>query len=168
MINGILKNFEISCWVTCIWLKFTRKFFLYQNKISPVHPSSFANFSNSHYKSQYQEKFQYIPVHPVHSSAAGHPDKVYHSQLWKDHPKPLLVAETSFNMPVSNAKFDHLFSSMKYMKIENRTSLRNSILNNIVKVPLSKISIPTMQYAIEVWANKCIRETNQKENLQQT
>ena len=112
MINGILNNFEISCWMTCIWLKFISKFFLYQNKISQIHPSSFANFSNSHYKSQYQEKFQYIPVDPVHSSAAGHPDKVYHSQLWKDHPKPLLVAETSFNMPVSNAKFDHLFSSM--------------------------------------------------------
>ena len=65
MINGILKDFEISPWLIFIWLKFIWKFFFHQNKISPVHPSTAFQFPKFPVQIPVPRK---IPVYPSMSS----------------------------------------------------------------------------------------------------
>ena len=61
LIDDIRKDFKISHWLLFIWVKFVWKFFLYQNNISPTHPSTDI---------------------PVNLSTAGHPHTTHPTRQW--------------------------------------------------------------------------------------
>ena len=76
------------------------------------------------------------------------------ARIW---PNILVVAELAFNLPFSNGRVEQIFSSLKVLKTDRRTSMQNETLNDLLEVyiegpPLSSFSADS---AIELWWNDC-------------
>ena len=80
-------------------------------------------------------------------------------------PNVLMIAQLLFSLPISTAKVERLFSILKAIKSERRTSLHCSTLNDLLEInvegpPLASFSADE---AIDLWWNACTgRRPNQK------
>ena len=88
---------------------------------------------------------------------------IFNSSLANRWKLVLLVIELLFCIPISNAKVERLFSLIKRMKTDGRSSLGNDRLNSLLKIQCE--GVPLKQFeassAVELWANAKVRRPDQ-------
>lgn len=93
--------------------------------------------------------------------------RIFDSQKRQDWQMVLVLVELLFAIPISNAKVERLFSQMKRVKTDSRSSLTEDRLNSLLRIGLEGPDIkdfnPTA--AVKLWmetANRRIHQTKRK------
>lgn len=93
--------------------------------------------------------------------------KLFHSPDASDWTNALKLAQLLFSLPVSNGKFERVFSTMKNIKQEKRSSMSNELLDDLLVINVEKMSMEDFNPddSIELWWKAKTRRLNQKKRI---
>ena len=82
-------------------------------------------------------------------------------------PNVLILCHLAFSLPFSNGRAEQIFSSLKIVKRNNRTSLLKSTLDDLLEIFVEGPALRdfSSDHAVELWWNDCCttRRTNQSQ-----
>ena len=80
----------------------------------------------------------------------------------------LLLAELLFSLPASNGKLERLFSTLNVIKVEKRSSLNNSTVNDLLMINSDCVPLKSFcaDFSIDLWWRGKTRRINQQPRKQ--
>ena len=89
--------------------------------------------------------------------------KLFHSPNASDWTNVLILARLLFTLPVSNGKLERVFSTMKNIKVDKRSSMSNELLDDLLVINVDKVSIEEFKadHSIDLWWKSKTRRPNQ-------
>ena len=66
-----------------------------------------------------------------------------------------------FTLPVSNGKLERVFSTLKLIKVDKRSSLGNELLDDLLVLNSERVSLKSFN-AISLWWSDKVRKPNQR------
>lgn len=94
--------------------------------------------------------------------------KLFHSPNASDWKSMLILAHLLFTLPVSNEKLERVFSTMKNIKVDKRSSISNELLDDLLVMNVDKVDIEEFKadHSIDLWRrSKTRRQSISKEGL---
>ena len=90
--------------------------------------------------------------------------KLFHSPDASDWMNALKLARFLFSLPVSNGKLERVFSTMKNIKQEKRSSMSNELLDDLLVINVEKVNVEDFNPddSNELWWKAKTRHPNQK------
>uniref|UniRef100_A0A1X7UFM9 HAT C-terminal dimerisation domain-containing protein n=1 Tax=Amphimedon queenslandica TaxID=400682 RepID=A0A1X7UFM9_AMPQE len=90
--------------------------------------------------------------------------RLYHSPNTSDWSNILQLAHLLFTLPVPNGKLERIFSTLKLIKVDRRSSLGNSVLDDLLALNTDPISLKNFNpdHSIQLWWNDKVRRPNQR------
>ena len=90
--------------------------------------------------------------------------KLFHSPNASDWTNVLKLARLLFSLPVSNGKLERVFSTMKNIKVEKRSSMSNELLDDLLVINVEKVNVEDFRadHSIELWWKAKTRRPNQQ------
>ena len=90
--------------------------------------------------------------------------KLFHSTDASDWMNALKLARLLFSLPVSNGKLERVFSTMKNIKQEKRSSMSNELFDDLLVINVEKVNVEDFNPddSIELWWKAKTRCPNQK------
>lgn len=89
--------------------------------------------------------------------------KLFHSPNASDWTSVLILARLLFMLPVSNGKLERIFSTMKKIKVDKRSSMSNELLDDLLVINVDKVNIEKFKadHSIDLWWRSKMRRPNQ-------
>lgn len=93
--------------------------------------------------------------------------KLFHSPNASDWTSVLILARLLFTLPVSNGKLERVFSTMKNIKVDKRSSMSNELLDDLLVINVDKVNIEEFKadHSIDLWwrsKTRCPNRTARK------
>ena len=90
--------------------------------------------------------------------------KLFHSADASGWTNALKLARLLFSLPVSNGKLERVFSTMKNIKQEKRSSMSNELLDDLLAINVEKVNVEEFDPddSIELWWKAKTRRPNQR------
>ena len=94
--------------------------------------------------------------------------KLFHSPSSSDWLNVLSLARLLLTLPVSNGKLERVFSTMKNIKLEKRSSMSNELLDDLLTINIDKTDVKdfTADHSIDLWWRAKTRRPNQQPRKQ--
>ena len=79
--------------------------------------------------------------------------RLFHSPNSSDWTNVLALTKLLFTLPVSNGKLERVFSTMKNIKLENRSSMSNDTLDDLLTLNIDKATVEDFNpdSSIDLW-----------------
>ena len=90
--------------------------------------------------------------------------KLFHSPKASGWTNVLTLAQLLFSLPVSNGKLERVFSTMKLIKAEKRSSMSNETLDDLLAINIDGVSVEDFDadHSIILWWKSKTRRPNQQ------
>ena len=90
--------------------------------------------------------------------------KLFHSPTASDWTSVLILARLLFTLSVSNWKLERVFSTMKNIKVDRRSSMSNELLDDLLVINVDKVSVEEFKadQSIDLWWRSKTRRPNQR------
>ena len=97
--------------------------------------------------------FQYLLL--ITTQCGGGLEAIFHAPNSNDWSNLLLLVQMLFTLPVSNGKLERVFSTMKLLKVEKRSPMRNDTLDDLLAINNDRIPFnePNPDPCINMWWN---------------
>ena len=90
--------------------------------------------------------------------------KLFHSPNTSSWTNVLKLAQLIFSLPVSNGKLERVFSIMKNIKLDKRSSMSNQLLDDLLAINVDKVDVHDFKadQSIDQWLRDKTRRPNQQ------
>ena len=98
--------------------------------------------------------------------------KLFHSPNASDWTNALKLAHLLFHLPISNRKLERVFSTMKNIKLEKRSSMSSELLDDLLVINVEKVTVEDFSAddSIELWwkAKLAVQTSNKERSTERS
>ena len=90
--------------------------------------------------------------------------KLHSTHDSQKRPTVLLLSELLFSLPFTTSKVERMFSSLKVIKTDRRTSLQITTLDDLMEINVEGLPLPSFsaESAVDLWWTNHVRRPKQK------